>query len=284
MDFPMLNTIVLRKKIILIILLFVALFVYILVITFNAQLRGRFRTMQDPISVATDVDLTGLREIQASGGDIPRFPLLSWRLGDIKAKKIIVDAELQGTTYIRGLPTTLLSYENLKDTDWKHYLHRLIFTGTLSFRPDLTFKEEQVANQYGFDYKHVVIGSRFSASDQNIDEIVHFLDTLPENTWVHFHCSHGAGRTSILLVMYDIMKNAPKVTLANIVERQILLGSVDLFDTTVWGGVYTKEMLENRKRFIEQFYDFICQRKAGGIQQWSDWKALKNKKTYIPSE
>ena len=46
------------------------------------------------------------------------------------------------------------------------------------------------------------------------------------------------------------------VSLEDIVQRQHLLGSEDLLDTTVWrNGTYTQEQLEKRKRFIEKFYE-----------------------------
>ena len=82
----------------------------------------------------------------------------------------------------------------------------------------------------------------------------------------------------MLLAMLDVMRNAPTVSLNDIVKRQHLLGSVDLLNTTVWkkGATYTKRQLENRKKFIEKFYVFICQRKAGGIQLWSEWNRQKN--------
>ncbi len=79
-----------------------------------------------------------------------------------------------------------------------------------------------------------------------------------------------------MLVMYDIFKNAPQVSLNDIVKRQHLLGSENLLNTVVWRkGSYTKEQLQDRAAFITDFYAFICQRKAGGIQQWSKWQKTR---------
>ena len=78
----------------------------------------------------------------------------------------------------------------------------------------------------------------------------------------------------MMLVMYDIFKNAPQVSLEDIVKRQHLLGSEDLLNTILWKKrSYTKQQLEERATFIKAFYDFMCQRKEGGIQKWSEWKA-----------
>ena len=73
--------------------------------------------------------------------------------------------------------------------------------------------------------------------------------------------------------MWDMFKNASLVSINDIVQRHYLLGSENLFDTKVWkNGTYDQNKLEARKMFIEDFYEFVCQRKAGGIQQWSEWR------------
>jgi hypothetical protein len=248
---------------------------FLLFLVLSTYWMENFRTTQDLSKAPEGVDATGLYDLQASGGSLPRFPTLAWRLSHVKADKIIVNAESQPVDFVSGLPSTLFAYKNKKFV-WKHYLRRFLFTGTFKERSDLIVSEEALAKKYGFRYKTVIIGSRFVAEDQHIEDIVTFFDTLPKDAWVHFHCAHGLGRTSMLLVMLDIMKNAPEVALKDIVKRQYLLGSVDLFDTVVWAnGVYTKKMLEDRKTFVEDFYAFIIQRKAGGTQLWSAWKSQK---------
>lgn len=231
----------------------------------------RFRTMQDKIASTEQVDLTGLREIQASGGSAPHLPELQKSLSYIKKPKLIIDAKSESHAYIAGVPASFFRY-GLPRPRLRHLLRRAYYTGTIYERPELTTQESDQAKQYGFDYIAVNIGSRFTAPDQDIDTIVALLESLPQDTWVHVHCRNGAGRTTMLLTMLDIMKNAPTVALNDIVKRQYLVGLVDLFDTTVWaGGSYKQEQLNRRKKFIEDFYAFICQRKAGGIQLWSEW-------------
>lgn len=271
----------LKKKYVLVgtgigLVLCLALAIYI-----DAYSGYRFRTMQDPITSTEKVDLTGLKDLQASGGNIPRFPFLAWKLRHVKSDKMVVNAHGTSVTYIKGLPSTLLGYHTKKPS-LRHYIRRLCITGTPTIRPDLIASEAEEAKKYGFGYKAIYIGSRFTTPDKNVDEIVDFFDTLPKDVWVHFHCVHGQGRTSMLMAMLDIMRNAPQVTLKEITRRQYLLGSVDLLDNEVWeNGNYTQEQLDQRKEFIEKFYDFICQRKAGGIQQWSAWCEMQKENTLI---
>jgi len=248
-------------------------FVYI-----DAYSGNKFRTMQDKIANAEGVDMRGLEKLHISGGNVPRYPALQWNLRNVNMNKIVVNAETRNIKYVKGLPMTLLGYSS-ETPLFRHYLRRLLITGSLGVRPELIHTEAKEANNYGFEYKNVVIGSKFTASDDKLEEIVNFFDKLPEDTWLHFHCAHGSGRTSMMIVMLDIMKNAPQVSVKDIVQRQYLLGGVDLFDTVVWKhGHYTQAMLDNRKKFIEDFYAFICQRKEGGIQSWTEWNQLQKQK------
>jgi hypothetical protein len=244
---------------------------FLLFIFFEAFFSLNFRTTQDTIWSMQPVNLTGLRELNASGGTSIRFPDLKRRLGHTEGPKIIVDGINEFHGYVKGIPSTFFAYQN-SHPHWKYYIRRLIFTGTTDVRPDLMVSEAEEAQKNGFAYVNIKVGSKFITSPETIDELVRVFDSLPENAWIHFHCHYGKGRTSMMLVMYDIMKNAPQISLAEIVKRQHLLGSEDLLNTVVWKkGSYTKEQLEQRATFITDFYNFICQRKAGGIQNWSAW-------------
>lgn len=230
-----------------------------------------FRTMQDPIATTEKVDLTGLRELKASGGRSVNFADIHKRLSPIKGKKIIVDGMQYFHGYINSVPTTLLGY-HVTNPGLRHYVRRLLITGTFGKRPEHVISEAEEATRYGFEYKNAPIESRAVPNFDTIDDLVTFYEALPTDTWVHFHCHHGKGRTSMMLVMLDIMRNAPQVALEDIVKRQHLLGSSNLFDTSKWvGGTYTTQQLVNRKDFITDFYTFVCQRKEGGIQKWSEW-------------
>jgi len=252
----------------------IALFSLTYVLFTDSYSEARFRTMQDPISNAEEVDLTGLRELQISGGPSIIFSNLRKSLSHINKKIIIVDGIRQYHGYINETPTTFFAYER-HDPDWRHFIRRLIYTGTTQIRPDLVSPESELIKKYGFEYENIKIDSKVRTPDEAVDAFVTFVDTLPDNVWVHFHCRLGKGRTSMMLIMFDTMKNAPKVALKDIVKRQHLLGSENLFNTVARSrGTYYSSTLTKRKQFIEAFYDFICQRKAG-IQKWSEWHALQ---------
>jgi len=249
---------------------------FLLFLFYEAFFTGNFRTTQDKIFTTQQVNLNGLRELNASGGTSVNFSDLKRRLSHVQQDKIIIDAMTEYHGFIKGIPTTFFAYQS-KNPHWKYYIRRFVFTGTAAVLPELVISEEEEAKRNGFSYATVKIGSKYISSDQAIDKVVNLFDRIPANKWVHFHCHYGKGRTSMLLIMYDIMKNAPAVTLNDIVLRQHLLGSENLLNTQVKGkGSYTQEQLAQRKEFITQFYNFICQRKAGGIQLWSEWRSQQN--------
>lgn len=250
--------------------IFVSIILYLFLDAFYIS---NFRMTTDKISSVHAIDLRGLGELQASGGNLVRFSDLREKLSSIKTRKIIVDGMAEFHGYINGIPTTFLAYQR-KTPELKHLIRRWIFTGTSRIQAGLVQTEEEEAKKHGFEYKKVNIGSAYTETNENIDHIIDFFDSLTSDVWLHFHCARGKGRTSILLTMWDIFKNAPHVPLKDIIQRQHLLGSENLFDTSAWKkGTYNKTMLEDRKKFIEDFYQFISQRKRGGIQQWSEWRA-----------
>jgi hypothetical protein len=239
-----------------------------------------FRTMQDEIVTSEPVDLTGLRELSASGGPMFDFSTLKEKLGGVRQPIVIIDGMKEHHGYIKGIPITFFGYYR-KKPDLRHYLRRLFFTGTFQEQPELIVHEREMAKHYGFGYQNVKLDSKLVTPDAAVDEFVAYFDQAPQDVWFHFHCRHGKGRTSIALVMLDIMRNAPLVALEDIVKRQHLLGSVNLSDTAIWrtNSTYPSESLKRRKKFIHDFYAFICQRKAGGLQTWSAWK-----KSLFPSD
>lgn len=229
---------------------------------------AKFRTMQDSITEYEKVDIKGLEELKIAGGPRLSFAEIKKKLSHIKANKIIVD----GSIPRRDLKSKKFSF-------FMSLIFGNFYTERLEDKSKTISYRTKEAKKYGFEYVAFQIGSKSPSSDSTIDEFVNFFDTLPENAYVYFHCEHGKGRTSIMLVMADIIRNAPKVSLEDIIKRQHLLGSVNLFDVSPWRkGTYHVKMLEERISFIRSFYRFICQRQTGGIQVWSKWKSVNQSK------
>lgn len=109
-----------------------------------------------------------------------------------------------------------------------------------------------------------------------IDGLVDFFSQLPEGAHLYIHCKNGRGRTTTFLILYDIFKNAKKLTLEEIVNRHYCIGREDLFNTTVWRkGNWTKEGLTARKALIENFYAYMTSPDGYPTHTWAHWMAKK---------
>jgi hypothetical protein len=191
----------------------------------------------------------------------------------------IFDLQLEPHRFLAGLPEHWYGYprsetfpQDLKDVKFKHLLRRLIYTGKLVNSEKEAQTEKDVVESLGFHYIQTNQTRHRVPEAEQVDMFIKTIQELPNNAWVHFHCSAGQGRTSVAMVCYDILKNGKTVSLEDIVKRQHVLGSEDLFDTVVWkNGTYSKEMLENRKNFIVQFYRYVNDPKGLGVALWSAW-------------
>lgn len=74
-----------------------------------------------------------------------------------------------------------------------------------------------------------------------------FVNNQPENSWLHFHCKAGIGRTTTFMIMYDIMKNCNDVSLYDIITRQVILSKITEKDAA---GFYLGEHFD----FLNSFY------------------------------
>jgi Inositol hexakisphosphate len=92
--------------------------------------------------------------------------------------------------------------------------------------------------------------------DEEVDRFILAVRALPQNAWAHFHCEAGRGRTTTFMVLYDMLRNAARASLEDIVRRQKLLG----YDYDVlrpaepgnWKAPYT----DDRAAFVRAFYNY----------------------------
>ncbi|MDP1879532.1 MAG: protein-tyrosine phosphatase family protein [Parachlamydiaceae bacterium] len=142
-----------------------------------------------------------------------------------------------------------------------------------SFDVSTVSTEKQLAKTSKVKYIRIPVTDHVQPSDDNVDRFIDFFKTLPSNYWIHMHCSAGVGRTSTFMVMFDIMKNAKKISLNDILCRQFLIGGRDLRKPSYcnWKTNYNKE----RVKFIEDFYEYCRSNQDRFNSSWSLYKLLK---------
>jgi protein-tyrosine phosphatase len=131
--------------------------------------------------------------------------------------------------------------------------------------------ERDVVEGAGTRYVRVTVTDHARPLDQEVDRFVLAVRELPENGWAHFHCEAGLGRTTTFMVLYDMLRNASRVSLDDIVRRQKILSKVyDVLqptDAENWKAPYAAD----RAAFVWTFYDYARANPNGRPELWSEW-------------
>lgn len=252
-----------------------------------SELRQFRRTDQYTFTNSENPSLNiGLSDLNISGSARINLPSFRSLLADIKLPIYVIDLYGEPHCFIQGLPSRWYGYSPEtfftkkpklpKLTQVRFLVRRFFRTGKLLHQNQDVQSEKEMLEEAGYNY----FEARYRRGDipphKVVDKIVHIFTNLPNPCWVHFHCSAGQGRTTVVMAMYDILKNGKKVSLETIIDRHSRMRGANLFDTTVWpNGSYTKEALEKRKNFIVHFYEYINDPKGYGTCSWTKWAKVK---------
>lgn len=138
-------------------------------------------------------------------------------------------------------------------------------------KPQLVLSEEELVERLGANYKRFYVLDHNRPNDQMVDHFVEFVRTsVTDNSWLHFHCRGGKGRSSTFIAMYDMLLNARNDSFATIMERQVKMGNKDLAAASnkaskAWKQPQSKERYE----FLQNFYKYAAT--AFPDIKWSDW-------------
>jgi len=78
--------------------------------------------------------------------------------------------------------------------------------------------EHDVVESAGAHYVRVAVTDHAPPLDSAVDEFVVAVRGLPQDAWAHFHCEAGLGRTTTFMALYDMLRNANRVSLDDIVR------------------------------------------------------------------
>jgi hypothetical protein len=131
--------------------------------------------------------------------------------------------------------------------------------------------ERDIVEANSAAYVRLTVTDHCRPLDEEVDRFILAVRTLPENSWAHFHCEAGRGRTTTFMVLYDMLRNANRISLEDIVRRQKLLGyDYDVLRPDApgnWKAPYTND----RIAFVRVFYDYARANPGGRLQLWSEW-------------
>ncbi|MBS2038602.1 hypothetical protein JST97_26720 [bacterium] len=129
--------------------------------------------------------------------------------------------------------------------------------------------EQELVREFGQDYLRLAVTDHLRPSDLQVDRFLQALESLPADGWVHFHCRAGVGRTSTFLALYDMLHNADRVSLNEILARQT--GVAPGWNLNLVSTGSNRQWSQERYQFLACFYGYSQARLAGCRLNWSDW-------------
>lgn len=242
----------------------------------------------------------GLENLNVAGSAQFSKKSLQNALSQIPGKVWIIDLRQESHGFVNGIPISWYSNQNQSNIDESddniQRLESMLFrdlskqpgilvnkivekkdgiigkTQGYNIKIDKAQTESSLVNELNLNYLRVGVLDHHAPDDDGVDTFVELAKSIPKDAWLYFHCRGGKGRTTTLMVMYDIFRNAPAVSLEEIVKRQARLGGSDLFTISEDPeDAWKKEAAIQRKEFIAKFYKYVVDPKGMAKQSWTDW-------------
>ncbi len=259
----------------------------------NDVLPKNFRTTKDEINSekAGNINLAGMSDLNISGSGAlseKGLAMIKEKIGD----RPIIDIDLRQEDhgFVNGMGISWfgkndqankgISREQIID-DEKNKLNEISKNKHVSFdqlpkgksvntikeinNPEKVQIEEELAKSLGLSYMRLTVTDHEKPLDDQVDLFVESVRNLPKDTWLHFHCRGGAGRTTTFMSMYDMMHNAKNVSFEDIMKRQTLIGGSDLLKGE------DQDESQDRSDFMNKFYNYCKENQDGFKTSWSQW-------------
>jgi protein-tyrosine phosphatase len=271
-------------------------------IDLKQTLPRNFRTTDNPLKSNKGDELpasNGLADLHASGSGEFTADNLKFVLAQAHGPVTVFDLRQETHIFVNGLPISWFAtndWANVGRTQseieadeaarvksLKAGSKILVHPGAAIKKPGATSSapenvtvehaniEREIVEANRAAYVRLTVTDHARPLDDEVDRFIRAIRTLPENGWAHFHCEAGRGRTTTFMVLYDMLRNATRVSLGDIARRQQLLGyDYDVLspaDPGSWKAPYT----DDRIAFVRAFYDYARANPAGRPQLWSEW-------------
>lgn len=263
------------------------------------QLPRNYRTTDDTFRTTKDGQYPsriGLKDIHASASSIFSEKEFEQVMSKAHGQVIVVDLRQESHGYLNGMAVSWFGANNWgndgKNLEQVKVIEKGLLDKTLAEAPTTIYHfdddknvitepfqvnvesaltEEEMVKSHGAGYFRLACSDHFRPEDADVDRFLEFYKSLPKDAWLHFHCFAGEGRTTIFMNMYDILKNAKKVSYDDIALRQGLIGPVDIRNVPASKMNWKRKAYIERAQFVKHFYDFVKQSPDNLPMTWSEW-------------
>ncbi len=200
---------------------------------------------------------------QESHGFADGLPV-SWyeEMNQANEGKTIAEAACDETSRLSELVGNTTTFTPEGKSDSKRF-------DAVTITPQNVMTEKETAEAAGFRYTRFYVTDRKYPDTETVEAFLNFVESLPDNAWVHFHCHAGHGRTTSFMAMYDIIRN-PEIPVDEIIKRQYLLGGSDL--TALKNNARKNEWSARRLELLQNFSRYIRAKHTGETTlSWSEW-------------
>jgi hypothetical protein len=269
----------------------------------SPQLPKRFRTFQDILS--NQINTTGLKELKIAGGG--QFSKLAFDkiLERLKAKQIIVfdlrqeshgmlngnaiswygvrDAANAGLSPLQVEEVQASLLDNLSQQEMVT-VQRIIkksFNGEIEKSRPIEYFVHQVSTEgnyvleKGSQYYRIDVQDFHAPTPNVVNQFLAIYKNLPKDKWIYFHCRGGSGRTTVFMTMVDMLHNAKKLSLDDILARQAALGGKNFGDLPPKDNFKYKAAVA-RLNFVKEFYQYAHENNDNFKTSFTKWLMTKN--------
>jgi len=260
-----------------------------------------FRTTNDPLNESKGETLatTGLSDLRASGSGEFTPEGLKLVLARTRGPVTVFDLRQETHIFVNELPVSWYATHDWVNVGRSHSaieegeasrVQSLKPGSEIDVRPGHPVKhgsansvtpeqvtverastEQNIVEGAGAHYVRITATDHARPPDDEVDRFVLAVRALPEDAWAHFHCEAGLGRTTTFMVLYDMLRNANRVSLEDIVRRQkILSHGYDVLQPDEPGN-WKAPYAADRAAFVRAFYDYARANPNGRPQLWSEW-------------
>jgi len=263
-----------------------------------------FRTTDDPLKEGKGETLatTGLKDLRASGSGEFTPEGLKLLLARTRGPVTVFDLRQETHIFVNELPVSWYATndwvnvgrsQSAIEADEASRVELLKPGSEIAVRPGQPVKkgsaasaapqrvtvesastEHDIVDAGGASYVRLTITDHARPLNEEVDRFILAVRALPENAWAHFHCEAGLGRTTTFMVLYDMLRNANRVSLEDIITRQKILGNnYDVLQPAEPANWKASHMAD-RAAFVRAFYDYARANPNGRPQLWSEWLKL----------